>query len=472
MEQGYVAAIDIGTTKIVAIIGRKNEKGQIEVSGYGRTESRGVARGEVINIDNTVLSINRAVKTATEMAGVEVDEVFVGIAGKHIRCTQNRGYISRTSHDTVISKEDVKKLIDDQYNVLTNPGEEIIHVLPQDFLVDNEYDVQDPVGMLGRRLEANFHMVIGKVDSVNYIKQSIMKAGLNNKGIILEPLASAEAVLAEEEKEVGVILVDIGGGTSDIAVYYNNVIRHTAVIPFGGKVITNDIKEGCKILEAQAEELKIKFGEALMDYAEANKIISVSVIKGRQPKEISVKMLAGIIQARMEEIIDAVLFEAEASGVMDKIGGGIVITGGGALLANLKQLVAFKSGMDTRIGKPNKSVIYDAEDLNNPMYATAVGLLIKGFEEGYADCGDELISGFVAAPKVENKKEEAAEEIKAVPEEEPQKETKAQQRKKQKKAKKSEARQRSLFDFVENKVSKLGEMMFDVNQDEEDTKMN
>lgn len=381
MEQNYIAAIDIGTTKIVFIVGKRNEKGQLEVHALGKAPSLGVTRGEVINIEKTVDAINIARKNAMEQCDCDVSEVIVGIAGKHIRCTTNRGYITRENHDTEITREDVNKLIQDMYNILIQPGEEIIHVLPQNFLVDKEYDVTHPVGMLGKRLEANFHMVIGKVDSVNYIKKSIEKANLVVNSLVLEPLASADAVLTQDEKEVGVALVDIGGGTTDIAVYYEGVIKHTAVIPFGGNVITKDIKEGCRILERQAEELKKQFGQALQQYADNDKVVSIPGIKGRKPTEISFGFLAQIIQARMDEILDAVLFEIEASGVVDKLGAGVVITGGGSMLKNLSQLVSFKTGLGTRIGLPTEHIICDGfSDINNPIFATAVGLLMKGDE--------------------------------------------------------------------------------------------
>lgn len=421
MEQNYIAAIDIGTTKIVFIVGKRNEKGQLEVHALGKAPSLGVTRGEVINIEKTVDAINIARNDAMSQCEFDISEVVVGIAGKHIRCMTNRGYITRENHDTEITKEDVNKLIQDMYNILIQPGEEIIHVLPQNFLVDKEYDVVYPVGMLGKRLEANFHMVIGKVDSVNYIKKSIEKANLIVNGLILEPLASADAVLTQDEKEVGVALIDIGGGTTDIAVYYDGVIRHTAVIPFGGNVITRDIKEGCRILERQAEELKKQFGQALQQYADDDKVVSIPGIKGREPKEISFGYLAAIIQARMEEILDAALFEIEASGVADKLGTGVVITGGGSMLKNLRQLVSFKTGMGTRIGLPTEHIICDKiKDINNPMYATAVGLLMKGDEvqqervaclkslktagaeqeavESVADAADEQTAEDAAAP--------------------------------------------------------------------------
>jgi cell division protein FtsA len=382
MKSGYVAAIDIGTTKIVAIVGYRNENGRLEIAAMGRADSTGVTRGEVINIDKTVQSIREAMLvSAKHLPAYAFDSVVVGIAGKHIRCSQNRGYITRDEHYEEISEADVKKLIQDQYNVLIQPGEEIIHVLPQNFLVDKEYDVANPVGMYGKRLEANFHMVIGKVDSINYIKKSITKSGLAVSAIVLEPLASAEAVLSDDEKEVGVALVDIGGGTTDVAIFYEGIIKHTAVIPFGGDVITRDIKEMCGILDRQAEQVKTRFGEALYDYAPDAKVVSVPGVRGREPKEISFKTLAGIIQARMEEIIDAVSFELEASGVGDRLGAGLVVTGGGSLLKNLPQLVAFKTGMDARIGYPTEHVVSDKiEDLNHPMFATAVGLVMKGLE--------------------------------------------------------------------------------------------
>lgn len=374
----YVAAIDIGTTKVVAIVGKENEKQKLEVLGVGTAPSLGVIRGEVMNIENTVKSILQALEIAQEKSGLKFDEVVVGIAGKHIRCTQNRGYITRESSESEISQADVDRLLNEMHNVMLQPGEEIIHILPQDYLVDRINEVTDPIGMCGKRIDANFHMVVGKVDSIKYIKKSIEKCGLGIKSIMLEPLASADAVLTEDEKEVGVALVDIGGGTTDLAIYYEGIIRHTAVIPFGGNVITKDIKEWCGILDRQAEEVKKQFGGALMDYADDNKFVSIAGIKGREPKEISFKSLAGIIQARMEEIIDAILFELELSGVMDKLGAGIVITGGGAMLANLPQLMAFKTGYDVHIGYPTEHIdAKDAKELKNTMYATGVGLLLK-----------------------------------------------------------------------------------------------
>lgn len=380
-NQEYIAAIDIGTTKIVAIIGRKNEKGKLEILGMDKTPSKGVKRGVVLNIEETVSAIRTTVEEVQRKSGITFSDVFVGIAGQHIKSIRNRSYISRESSEDEISKQDVIRLIQDGYNIPIDVGEEIIHVLPQNFIVDNEVGIKNPIGMSGRRLEANFHIVIGQIASARNIERCIQKVGLSVSDLILEPLASSAAVLTDDEKEAGVALVDIGGGTTDVAVYYDDIIRHTAVIPFGGNVITNDIKEGCCILQRQAEALKMQFGSALGEIAQEDKIITIPGISGRDPKEISYKSLAYIIQARMEEIIDAVVYEIESSDYFDKLSAGIVITGGGALLKHLPQLVRFKTGLDVRIGYPTEHLAGDkAQEVNHPMFATSVGLLLKGFE--------------------------------------------------------------------------------------------
>lgn len=386
-KNNIVAAIDIGTTKIVAIIGRKNDKGRIDILGYGNTPSTGVKRGVVLNIEQTVNAIRLAVDKAQQQAGITITDAYVGIAGQHIRSIRNRGYINRDSYDEEISREDVQALVDDMHKIPIDVGEEILHVLPQSFIVDNETGVKNPVGMFGKRLEANFHIVIGQTTAANNLKKCVNRAGINVKRLILEPLASSDAVLTEDEKEMGVALVDIGGGTTDVAVFYDGMIRHTAVIPFGGNIVTQDIKQGCNILERYAEQLKVKYGSSLADKAQENKVVSIPGIQGRPPKEISFKNLAHIIQSRMEEIIAQVYFEIEASGMLQYLGAGIVLTGGGALLKNLSQLVAFKTGMDVRLGLPNKGVESDIiEEVNQPIYATGIGLLMTGFDEN-ADCG-------------------------------------------------------------------------------------
>jgi cell division protein FtsA len=380
-KEQYVAAIDIGTTKIVAIVGKRNENGKIEILGLSKTPSKGVKRGVVLNIEETVTAIQTTVEDVQKRSGILFTEVFVGIAGQHIKSMKSRGYIMRDAYDDEIKKEEVFKLIEDMHKIHIDIGEEIIHVIPQNFIVDNETGVKSPIGMCGRRLEANFHIVIGQVAAAKNIEKCIRKANLTVKDMILEPLASSDAVLTEDEKEAGVVLVDIGGGTTDVAVYYDNIIRHTAVIPFGGNVVTKDIKEGCAILQRHAEQLKIQYGSALGDMAPEDKVVSIPGISGREPKEISFKSLAYIIQSRMEEIIDAVNFEIQNSGYADKLAAGVVITGGGAMLKHLTQLMKFKTAMDVRIGLPNEHLAGTAKnEINQPMYATSVGLIMRGFE--------------------------------------------------------------------------------------------
>jgi cell division protein FtsA len=380
-NNNFIAAVDIGTTKIVTIVGRKNDNGKLEILGMGKTPSKGVKRGVVLNIEETVTAICTTVEEVQNQTGLTLSDVFVGIAGQHIKSVISRGYINRDSYEKRITKEDRDKLIAEMYKIPVDVGDEIIHVLPQSYIVDNETGVKNPIGMAGKRLEANFHIVIGQVSSANNIKNCVESVGLNVIQLILEPLASSTAILTDDEKEAGVALVDIGGGTTDIAVYYDDVIRHTAVIPFGGNVVTMDIKEGCSILNRQAEALKIQFGSALGDLAQEDKVVTIPGISGRDPKEISFKSLAYIIQSRMEEIIDAVLFEIENSDCMEKLSAGIALTGGGSLLRYLPQLVNYRSGMDVRIGFPNALIASDTlKEVNQPMYSTSIGLLLKGYE--------------------------------------------------------------------------------------------
>ncbi len=381
-QQPIVAAIDIGTTKIVCLVGRKNEDGKIDILALSKAPSTGVKRGVVLNIEETVNAMRKTVEEVKQKSGVIFDEVYVGIAGQHIRTIQSRGYVNRESDEYEITRKDIEHLIRDMGQIPVDVGEEIIHVLPQNFIVDNETGVKNPIGMSGRRLEANFHIVIGKVASARNIERCVNRVGMNVKDLILEPLASSTAVLTNDEMEAGVALVDIGGGTTDIAVYYDNVIRHTAVIPFGGNVVTRDIKEGCKILLKQAELLKTTYGSAVGDIAPDDQVVTIPGIAGRDPKEVSFKFLAHIIQARMEEILDEVVYQIEGSGVFDKLAAGIVLTGGGSLLKDLIHLVRYRTGLDVRIGRPNHRLVGDlAEEINQPMYSTAVGLILEGFKQ-------------------------------------------------------------------------------------------
>ncbi len=377
-----VVGLDIGTTKIVCMVGRRNEFGKIEILGVGKSESVGVTRGVVSNIDKTVGSIKTAVAEAESQSGVDIGFVNVGIAGQHIKSLQHRGEKIRHTYDDEIGQIDVDGLIDDMYKLVTLPGEEIIHVLPQEYIVDSEQGIKDPIGMAGVRLEANFHIITGQVTAAKNIYKCVEKAGLEVVELILEPLASSEAVLSDEEKEAGIALIDIGGGTTDIAIFQDQIIRHTAVIPFGGNIITEDIKEGCTIIKSQAELLKVKFGSALANENQENEIVSIPGLRGRTPKEISVKNLAHIIQARLEEIVENVYFEIKNSGFEKKLIGGIVVTGGGSQLKHISQLIEYMTGMDTRIGYPNEHLASgNAEEITSPVFATGVGLVIKGLEK-------------------------------------------------------------------------------------------
>jgi cell division protein FtsA len=380
-RNNILAAIDIGTTKIVTIIGYINENGRLDVLGMAKCPSKGVRRGIVLNIDEAVSAIRMTVEEVQKQVGFQIKQAFVGIAGQHIKSIRNRGSIYRDSYDTEITLADTERLLADMYKIPIELGEEIIHVLAQDYIVDSETGVKNPVGMFGKRLEANFHIVIGDIASARNIERCVDRVGIKVKQMILEPLASSTAVLSDEEKEAGVALIDIGGGTTDIAVFHDETIRHTAVIPFGGNVITKDIMEGCSILSKYAEQLKVQFGSALGDLAQDDKVVTVPGINGRDPKEISFKSLAYIIQSRMEEIIDSALFELDNSGCMERLSAGIVITGGGSLLRNLPQLVKFRSGMDVRVGYPNERLGNDSTgEVNDPMYSTSVGLLLNGHD--------------------------------------------------------------------------------------------
>lgn len=383
-EIKYSVGLDIGTTKIVAIIGKENEYGKIEVVGMGRSKSLGVHRGVVNNITQTIQSIQQAVEQAESNCSLKIETVTVGIAGQHIRSLQHSDYITRPNAEEVINEEDLEKLIGQVHKLVMLPGEEIIHVLPQEYKVDGQAEIKQPIGMYGGRLEANFHVVVGQISSIKNIGRCIKSAGLDLDNITLEPLASANAVLSQEEKEAGVALIDIGGGTTDLAIFKDGIIRHTAVIPFGGNVITDDIKEGCSIIEKQAELLKIKFGSAWPGENKDNEIVSIPGLRGRDPKEISLKNLSKIIHARVVEIIEQVYLEIKNYGHEEqkkKLIAGIVLTGGGSQLKHLKQLVEYITGMDTRIGYPNEHLAGDSDpEIASPMYATAVGLLMNAVE--------------------------------------------------------------------------------------------
>ena len=378
MSEGkIIVGLDIGTTKVACIVGQKAENGKIEILGYGKTVSTGVRRGVVTNIFDTVEAIKTAVRQASEQSGVEINRISVGIAGQHIKSLQHRGVLMRDNHETEITEAELERLRNDTFKINMTPGEEIIDVIRQDTYVDGEL-ASNPVGMLGNKIEANFHVIIGQTSAAKNIVKCIQSAGLEMDYMILEPIASAQAVLDEEEKDAGVVLVDIGGGTTDIAIFKDKKIQHTAVIPFGGNIITEDICTGCSIIKHYAEEVKVKFGSALASENRDDEVVSIPGIRGREPKEISFKNLAHIIQARLEEIFELVNYEIQKAKSENQLIAGIVLTGGGALMKHIQQLAEFKTGLEVRIGYPNEHLNKNTmKEMSSPMYSTGIGIVIE-----------------------------------------------------------------------------------------------
>lgn len=425
-KESIGVGLDIGTTKIVAMIGKKNEYGKLEILGVGKSKSLGVHRGVVNNITQTIQSIQQAILEAENNSGYKINDVVVGIAGQHIRSIQHSDYISRKNPEEVIGDYDIEQLTCQVQNLSMLPGEEIIHALPQEFKIDGQSEILEPVGMYGARVESSFHIVVGQAASIRNLGRCVKNAGLELTGLTLEPLASSDAVLSEEEKEAGVALIDIGGGTTDLAVFKNGVIRHTAVIPFGGNVITEDIKEGCSIIEKQAELLKTRFGSAWPGENRDNEIVSIPGLRGREPKEISLKNLSKIIHARVVEIIEQVYAEIKLYGHDEskkKLIAGIVLTGGGSQLQHIKQLVEYITGMDTRIGYPNEHLAGNSsEELSSPLYATSVGLVMESLRNQTNSATPfiemktpEPVAVIAPEPVIENVVEDIVEDEKPTP---------------------------------------------------------
>src|SRR6476646_7716950 len=383
-EQPIIVGLDIGTTKIAAIAGRKNEFGKLEILGFGRSNSNGVKHGQVLNIDETIKAIRTALENCyASNPNLEVNEVYVGIAGHHIKSLQTRGDIVRHDTENEISQKEIDLLVKDQYKTFIPAGDQIIDVIPQEYTVDNFQNIPNPIGYGGVKVGANFHIITGDKNAIRNINRSVEKSGLITKDLVLQPLASASAVMGNEDMEAGVAIVDIGGGTTDLAVFYEGILKHTAVIPFGGENITNDIKTGLGVLKTQAEQMKVQFGSALADEAKANAFITIPGLRGMAPKEISVKNLAGIIQARMSEIMDFVTFHLKQVGLDNKmLNGGVILTGGGSQLKHLIQLTEYVTGLNARIGFPNEHLAAGhIEELAKPMYSTCIGLILKGYSD-------------------------------------------------------------------------------------------
>ena len=401
MANEIIVGLDIGTTKIACFVGMRGQSGKVKILGFGKTDSVGVEHGVVKNVALTATSIRKAVSEASDQADVDIEEVWVGIAGQHIKSRPSKGSIMVPPEHRLIEKSDVERLVADQYNTMLEPGEEIIHVFPQQYIVDGDALAQEvsPVGVVGKKLEATFHMVTANVQNLQFIRYAVQDAGLKIAGLVLEPVASAKAVLDDSDRESGVAMVDIGGGTTDIAVFYDRIIRHTSVLPLAGNAITNDIREGCNILKKQAESLKVKFGSCLVQAVSENDVISIPGIRSQAPREIYVKTLAGIIHDRTKMILEQVNYEMEISGYHKKLIAGVALTGGGAQLKNIKELSELVTATDTRIGIPNEHLEPDSvsyAELAHPMYATGIGLVIYGIEKS-----EELPTDAKEEPEVE-----------------------------------------------------------------------
>lgn len=383
-EQPIIVGLDIGTTKIAVIAGRKNEFGKLEILGFGKANSNGVKHGQVLNIDETIKAIRQALENCMSLnPNLNINDVYVGIAGHHIKSLQTRGDIVRENEEEEITQAEVDLLINKQYKTYIPAGDEIIDVIPQEYTIDNMPDIVRPIGYSGVKLGANFHIITGDKNAIRNINRSVEKAGLRTKDLVLQPLASAAAVMAQEDLEAGVAIVDIGGGTTDIAVFAEGVLRHTAVIPFAGENITNDIKTGLGVLKSQAEQMKTQFGSALANEAKANAYITIPGLRGMPAKEISVKNLANIIQARMSEILDFVTYHLKQIGMDNRhLNGGIILTGGGSQLRHLIQLTEYVTGLPARIGLPNEHLAAGhIDELAKPTYSTCLGLILKGYDD-------------------------------------------------------------------------------------------
>ncbi len=384
-NERIVVGLDIGTTKVCAVVASIDPQDRIHILGVGKAPSDGLNRGVVVNIDKTVQAIKTAVEQAQLASGIEVNSVNVGIAGDHIRSIRSKGVITINNKDKEITVQDVERLLEDCQRIMLPPDQQILHVIPQEFVVDGQDGISDPVGMSGMRMEAEVHIITGLVSAAKNLYRCVERAGFQVADIILEPLASSYAVLDDEEKEAGVVLVDIGGGTTDLAVFQDNTIRHTAVIAIAGKKVTDDIRVGLSVLDDQAEKLKHQHGECFVDLIEEDETITIPGIAGRPPKEITKSILAKIIQARMEEILEIIAIEVKRSGYADSLSAGIVLSGGGSLIKNICPLANEVLGIDAKIGKPLGLSGGLTEEVNSPMYATSVGLVLHALRSGGPD---------------------------------------------------------------------------------------
>ncbi|MDZ4839495.1 MAG: cell division protein FtsA [Bacteroidota bacterium] len=383
-QKPLIVGLDIGTTKICAIVGRENDHGKIDILGMGRVNSDGVSRGTVANIGRTANSIREAIAIASQASNIEIKTAYVGIAGQNIGSFRHMMQIVRPNNREEISQVDIDRLEHDVKMILPDPTETIIEIIPQDYSIDQETNISDPIGRTGSMLTGFYHVITSKINSIENIDRAVRQAGIESHKLILEPIASGMSVLNQEEKESGVALIDIGGGTTDLAIYKDGIIKHTAIIPLGGKKITDDIAEACQLIYRIAEQLKVQHGYAVHTDTDENAIISMYGNNNRQPKEISQSNLAKVIQARMEEILYLIDVEIRCTGLKKKLHNGIVITGGGSQLKSITGLAELVLGLDARLGSPQQNLNNlgtTVDNLRNPMYATGIGLVMRGIED-------------------------------------------------------------------------------------------
>ncbi len=376
-DNSLIVGIDIGTTKIAALIGEVNDDGSVEIVGVGSHPSRGLKRGVVVNIEATVNSIQRTIEEAELMAGCEIHSAYTGISGSHIHSLNSHGIVA--IHDREVTQADIDRVIDAAKAVAIPADQKIIHILPQEFIIDSQEGVREPIGMSGVRLEAKVHIVTGGVSAAQNIIKCVERCGLKVSDIILQQLASSHAILSDDEKELGICMVDIGGGTTDLAVFTDGAIRHTAVIPIAGDQATNDIAVTLRTPTKHAEEIKIQHGCALASLADLNATIEIPGVAHRQKKDLSPKHLAEIIEARYEELFTLVAAELRRSGFEDLVAAGIVLTGGAAKIKGVLELAEQVFQMPIRLGAP-QNISGMTEVLNNSIYATGVGLLLSGYQ--------------------------------------------------------------------------------------------
>jgi cell division protein FtsA len=373
-----VVGLDVGTTKICAVIAEPRADGDVDIAGVGAAPSRGLRRGIVVNIDSTVEAIKLAVAEAEQMAGVEVARVYAGVAGGHIRSVNSRGVVAISGKDREVSRADIERVVDAARAINVPQDREMIHVLPQAYMIDDADGVREPLGMSGVRLEVECHIVTGAITSVQNVIRSVNRAGLAVQDIVREPIASAEAVLFPDETELGVVVIDIGGGTTDLALFRDGAIWHTAILPLGGDHITNDVAVGLRTPMADAEDLKKRYGCALTSLVDAEDTVDVPSVGGRKPRQLSRQVLSGIIQPRVEEIFTLVARDLTRAGFQDAAPAGIVVTGGTSIMQGVPEIAETVFDLPVRRGAPERRIGRLGNIVRSPVYATAVGLALYG----------------------------------------------------------------------------------------------